>query len=631
MKKRGQVTVFIILGIFILMATILIFYYINRTYFTPDVVVPQQVAPIKNYVESCIYDVGKEAIIIMGIQSGYVEIPEEISMDSDAYILVGGSVKTPYWYLNGEDISPTMEDMQSQISDYVYKNMKNCLKNFSGIDEFIIEEKDNITVETSIAEEEVVIKLDYTLIIKNRKGDRITEWSLYSNSVPVRLRRIYRLAKNLMNAENKDMFFERKTIDLMALDPEIPFTDMEFSCTNLEWSKTEIKNTVQELLYYNLPKIRIDRTDYIPFLYPDSVYKEFQSINIEKDPIPENIPDDLYEYNQFFWKPLSESFNDMKVGVRYMKDWSMQLEANPSNGDLMSSNMFEGDSEYLSMFCINLYHFTYDIVYPVEIAIRDEKSFNGEGYVFRYAFPVLIKQNSPDRSDFDITKLDTYVDAGFCNDLTEEEYIIQVRDARTQLEIDNASIIFECVKYKCNLGFTEADANSYRLKTKIPSSCVNGIVKASKEGYLKQEKQIDEKNVLIEMEPLKKFDFQVMKVDESGQKSLASDETAAIYIKSVKKDYNIFALYPKEEGMKYIELINNNADYSIEIFLMKGNDLIGGYKADWNIEYNDINGKNMIIFYAYDFGKAETNDKKIEMVSFLNKNKNNVDLIPKFS
>jgi len=352
MKKRGQVTVFIILGIFILIAITLFFYLkLNTSIFTPDVIVPQQVAPIKRYVESCAYEIGKEAIIILGMQSGYVEIPEQISMDPNAHILAGGPIKTPYWHLNGEDISPSITDMQIEISEHISKNLKQCLKNFSDFDEFIIEEKDQLTVETTIAEEEVVIKLDYPLIIKNRKGDKITEWSLYTSSVPVRLRKVYRLAKSIMDAENKDMFFEKTTINLMALDPDIPFTDMEFSCSNLEWSKTEIKNSVQELLYYNLPKIRIDRTDYIPFLYPDSVYKEFQKIDIEKDEIPENIPDDIYEYNQFFWKPLTENFNDMKAGVRYMKEWGINLDASPSDGDLMSSNMVEGSSEYLSMFC----------------------------------------------------------------------------------------------------------------------------------------------------------------------------------------------------------------------------------------------------------------------------------------
>jgi len=638
MKKRGQITVFVIIGVLVILGFLLFFYLREKTtFFSPEIVVPQEIAPIKRYVESCMQDIGEKAVIRLGMQSGYVEIPEEIAMNPQAYINVGGPVKLPYWYLNGADTSPTLANMQSQISDYVSENLKACLKNFSDFDEFIIEEKGEINTKTIIAEEEVIITADYLLVIKNRKGDKITEWSLYTTSVPVRLKKIYRLAKGIMNAENKDMFLEKTTIDLMALDPEIPFTDLVFSCKGLEWSKLEVEQDVKDLLYYNLPKIRIDKTDYIPFLYDPAIYKKFQEINIEKDPMPKDIPEDIYEYNHFFWAPVSENFDDMKAGIRYMKDWGLELEARPSNGDVMNSNMVEGSPNYLSMLCINIYHFTYDVIYPVEIAIRDDKSFNGEGYVFRFAFPVLINHNQGDRSDFGITKLASYQDAGFCNELTEEDYVINAKDSRTKKDINNVSISFNCIKYQCNLGFIKSEANRYRLKTKLPSACINGIIIAEKPGFLRAEQQVsDEKNdILIMMDPLKSFDFKVMKVkiDEDNEKivsDLVNNEKAAIYIKSLNKTHDVFAAYPKEEGMEEIELIENDASYYLEILLMNGDVLTGGFKADWDVSYNNIIVKDKIIFYVYDRGVAKTDEDKLAMVKFLNENKNNNELMPKF-
>jgi len=634
MKKRGQVTVFVIVGILVILAFLLFFYLIEKTtIFTPDVVIPQEVAPVKRYVESCVQDIGEKTVIKLGMQSGYVEIPEEIAMNPGAYISVGGPIKLPYWYLNGIDTSPTLANMQSQISDYVSKNLKSCLRNFSDFDEFIIEEKGEIKTKTVIAEEEVVITIDYPLVIKNKMGDKITTLSKYAASVPVRLKKIYRLAKEIMKSENKDMFLEKTTIDLMALDPEIPFTDMVFSCKNIEWSKSDVEQSVKELLYYKQTKIRIDKTDYIPFLENPVTYRKFQEINIEKDPIPKDIPEDIYEYNHFFWKPVSENFEDMKAGVRYMKDWGLQLEARPSDGDVMKSNMVEGSPKYLSMFCINIYHFTYDVIYPVEIAIRDEKSFNNKGYVFRFAFPVLINHNQGDRSDFGITKLTSYQDTGFCSELTEEDYIISAKNSRTNLDLNNVSISFNCIKYQCNLGFIKSEANRYRLKTKLPSACVNGIIIAEKQGFLRAEQQVMEKNVLVMMDPLKSFDFSVIKVkvnEDNEQAGLSNNEKAVIYIKSLNKSHNVFASYPAEEGMEEIELVNNDNDYYLEIFLMKGDDLTGGFKADWKLSYNEIIGKDKIVFYVYDKGIAKTDDEKVNMIKFLNENKNKNELMPKF-
>ncbi len=634
MKKRGQITVFVIAGIIILLVFLLFFYIIKiNTVFTPEVVVPQEIAPLKSYVEGCINNIGEDAVVRLGMQSGYVEVPEDIAMNPRAYINVGGPIKLPYWYLNGVDTSPTLVNMQSQISDYVSKNLKSCLRNFTDFDEFIIEEKGKISTKTVIAEEDVIITTDYPLIIRNRKGDKITEWSLYTTSVPVRLKRIYRLAKGIMEAENKDMFFEKTTIDLMALDSEIPFTDLVFSCKKLEWSKAEVEQNIKELLYYNLPKIRIDKTDYIPFLYDPVIYKKFQKLDITKDPIPKDIPEDIYEYNHFFWAPVNENFDDMKAGIRYMKDWGLELYARPSDGDVMKSNMVEGAPKYLSMFCINMYHFTYDVIYPVEIAIRDEKSFNNKGYVFRFAFPVLINHNQGDRSEFGITKLTTYQDEGFCEELTEDDYIINARNSRTKDDIDNVSISFNCIKYQCNLGFTKPEANRYRLKTKLPSACVNGIIIAEKQGFLRAEQQVigEDKGILIMMDPLKSLDFRVMKVDSTGYKErLGSNEKAAIYIKSLNKSHDVFATYPAEEGMENIELIENNANYYLEIFLMKGDELTGGFKADWNVSYTNMINKDKIVFYVYDRGVAKTDDEKVSMIKFLNENSNNIDLMPKF-
>jgi len=634
MKKRGQVTVFVIIGIFIILGFLLFFYLKEKTtIFTPDVVIPQEVAPVKRYVESCIQDIGEKAIIRLGMQSGYVEIPENIAMNPGAYISVGGPIKLPYWYLNGMDTSPKLIDIQSQISDYVSENLKSCLRNFSDFNQFIIEEKGEIKTKTVIAEEEVVITADYQLVIKNKKGDKITTLSEYTTSVPVRLKRIYRLAKRIMESENKDMFLEKTTIDLMALDPDVPFTDLVFSCKKLEWSKADVEQSVKELLYYNLPKIRVDKTDYIPFLYDPVIYRKFQKLDITKDPMPKDIPEDIYEYNHFFWAPVSENFEDMKAGVRYMKDWGLQLYARPSDGDVMKSNMVEGAPKYLSMFCINVYHFTYDIIYPVEIAIRDEKSFNNKGYVFRFAFPVLINHNQGDRSDFGITKLIPYNDEGFCDKLTEEDYIIGVRNSRTNDEINNVSISFNCIKYSCDLGFTKPEANRCRLKTKLPSSCVNGIIIAEQDGFLRAEQQIinEKKDIWIMMEPLKSFDFRIMKVDNSGGKEdLVPTEKAAMYIKSMNNSNDIFRTYPAEEGMEGIKLIKNDASYYLEIFLMNGDKLTGGFKADWNVSYSDMINKKQITFYVYDKGIAKTDDEKINMIKFLNENKNNDKLMPKF-
>ncbi len=629
MQKRGQVSLFIILGIIFLLVFLLLFYLMGDIIpiFIPPVVMPQEISPLKGYVDSCIHDIGTEAVQKMGVQAGYVEIPARISENSDAHIQVIGEIKTPYWHYNGEDISPSLSDMENEISRHVSENLRDCLGDFSQFPEFIIEEKGEPNAHATIAEEEVVIKVNYPLIIKNRQGDMITSWSDFLSSVPVRLRPIYRLAKQIMRAENREMFLEKATIDLMSVSPEVPFTDLVFTCENIKWSRHEIKDEIKGLLYHNLPKIRIENTDYRPFLYSDDIYQDLKKIDLENEGMPENIPEDIYEYNNLFWEIRGENFPDLKAGVRYLKDWEMFLNINPGSGDYLHSNMVKASPDFLSSFCINTYHFTYDIIYPVEIAIRDDKSFAGEGYVFRYAIPVMIRSNEAHREAFGISDTLYYDPKEFCEDVTEEKYTITAINARTKQEINDVSITFGCIRHYCDLGSTEFDGNNYRLTASIPSGCSNGIFYAEKQGFLKAQKQASSRHIKILMEPLKSLDFSVMKVNNDGEKETLSETESAIIRIIPEKGKEIFAVYPSKE-MRNIEILENTENYFMEIFLSDQEKIKGGFKADWSLSYEEIKDKNKVIFYAYDLGIHETPEEKLDMIEFINENMNKENLMP---
>ena len=57
----------------------------------------------------------------------------------------------------------------------------------------------------------------------------------FSSNVPVKLKQAYELGKKIMEAENKDLFFEDITLDLMAMNEEIPFDGLEITCKQKKW------------------------------------------------------------------------------------------------------------------------------------------------------------------------------------------------------------------------------------------------------------------------------------------------------------------------------------------------------------------------------------------------------------
>src|SRR3989344_7553316 len=83
--KRGQVTLFIIVGLIILIIVGFLLFLrsdalksklgLGRT---SAIIVPEQLKPVKNNIDGCVKQVGEEAINILSLQGGYIKLPQDI-------------------------------------------------------------------------------------------------------------------------------------------------------------------------------------------------------------------------------------------------------------------------------------------------------------------------------------------------------------------------------------------------------------------------------------------------------------------------------------------------------------------------------------------------------------------------
>lgn len=107
--KRGQLTVFIIIGIIILVAGALFYFVEERTsVFNPDVIIPGEAAPVKEYLDQCIQNTAEKGLIIIGQQGGYIDIPERIQRNPSSYLSYDpfNIIKIPYWQYKSESRIP---------------------------------------------------------------------------------------------------------------------------------------------------------------------------------------------------------------------------------------------------------------------------------------------------------------------------------------------------------------------------------------------------------------------------------------------------------------------------------------------------------------------------------------------
>ena len=229
MKKRGQLTLYIILGIVILAIFIILFsmrYQTLEQDFESEmnsIIVPEQIKPAKDYFDVCLKRVTVEGINLIAAQGGYINIPEEkykrtITDDFSNVLNLYSVYDVAYWFYessNGikETQVPTKEKMEEELGSYIDNNFNDCYyfaKSFED-DGFDINYPESIMTEVIINKNNVQVKLnsDLRISLKDVTSD-INKLMIISDS---KLGELYDLAVRVMEKENEDLFLEEKTID----------------------------------------------------------------------------------------------------------------------------------------------------------------------------------------------------------------------------------------------------------------------------------------------------------------------------------------------------------------------------------------------------------------------------------
>jgi len=626
--KKAQVTLWIIIGIFILLSLSLVAYYVTQRYLEPiqeRVVVPADVQPLYDFTQSCVQTVSKQGLARMGLQGGYVNVPFSIVHNPRSYVAVdpNGVIRIPYWFYNGEDRTPPLEFMERELALYIEDNIDACFRDFEDFKDFNVNERSELKPSVDIGDDNILVTLDWSLDAEF--PDKTINVPQIQKKLPVKLKQMWVLADKMMRAENERSIFENITIDLMAMHPDIPMDGMELDCSPKRWPIVQVKNNIEEVLQYNIPQARVKGTDYPEFSADDRVYRNlakerediFEALEAgaENPTLPENTPQDAYYYFRMFFDVGAEA-DDLRAGFQFLPEWGLELDVQPRDGGMLRSNLVQGAQKYLSFACINQHHFVYDVVYPVVMTVRDPLAFGGEGYLFQFAFPVIVDNNQPKRHLRGFRVFETrFGDDDYCNRLGGTEVDLRAEGFEVGLpfsvELDEANMSFACGTEQCFLGMTKADDEHYRLQTAMPLGCANPYITASKSGYLPDRKLLissTDTELTMFLMRLKEMNIEIVKhkyfkVDnrlETSGELVQSPETALVYvaIQNSTLPYEQYIEYPSDETI--IELAEDSRQYDITVFVTDtfGN-LLAGYNAEnLALTYNEIAQGDTIVFHV---------------------------------
>jgi len=232
MKKKGQVTIFIIIAI-ILIASISL-YFIFRDSLSSDEGLSPDVENVYLFVEECLENVGEDVIYTIGQGGGYY-FPPALSTDSGI----------AYYSSNGENYMPSKEQIEDEISYFTSSKLFFCVRNFVDFPEFEITQRE-IKTKTEIKDEEVILDVKYPISITKGKSTTIIED--FEVEIPVRLGVVYDSVLGFIDegvedgiclsclldiSETNDLFvdmfdYDEETVIFIFKDENLKLNDADF-------------------------------------------------------------------------------------------------------------------------------------------------------------------------------------------------------------------------------------------------------------------------------------------------------------------------------------------------------------------------------------------------------------------
>jgi len=441
-RKRGQITLFIFIAV-LLVASVGLYFMLRGKLILASV--PPELKPPYQYFLSCIENEAIEGAKLMGVQAGYLYLPD--FEPGTAYMPFSSQLEfmgfsVPYWYYvsgNGlvKEQVPTLDSMEEQLARYIAEQAEKC--------DFSIFEEEGYAIEkgkgkarVKIGNTKISVVLDMPLTIT--RGDTSVRINDHKISVKSKLGKFYQLAKRIYQREQETSFLENYAIDVLRL--YAPVDGAELSCSPILWSANNVTQDLLLALEANIQAIKLPDTDY-------------------------KLAEPEHKYFVQDVRTGGES-----VQFLFSHTWPLRVEIWPAQNGMMIAKPIGEEAGFGIMgFCYVPYHFIYDLAFPVLIQV-----YSGDE-LFQFPLAVIIEKNMPRNA----TAVEE-VELGEPEICDKANTLVTVYTYDTALNPVPAHISFKCLDAECYIGKTRVDGEDSKLSALFPQ-CVNGLIIAKAEGY----------------------------------------------------------------------------------------------------------------------------------------------------
>jgi hypothetical protein len=509
MEKRGQISIFIIVGGIVLLLIILGVILIStqdgnrlgdglRDAFSSA---PEEVVPFTRYVDACVESLITRAVDSAGAQGGIL-YANELGLRSN-YLnpteadgvspFKSGTFMIPYWsYIEGSNTCdsgcvsvfqppPLRGDapgtIQSQLESYVARNIDLCLENKYALGPISIayDAQGSPEVEVIFAQSTVTAKVTYPFTLQ--QGGNTYTVSTFTGKTKVPFVSYYNDAVFLTAILNETRFFEKATMSMISvyagMDPDklppLAGSDQEFIST-LFWTTPQVKAKLGNVLLGTFPYFTATNSrNYAPVNeFYSTKYYSLKKNWYEDYELPLPLEFERYEVDFQF---VNRTYLEINDGEQYIRPESASVDWFPWIG-------------------INRLRTQYHISYPVLVTLSDP----ADGFRFTFATEVNVRNNVPMQADyvpFDYSSFDDYIPktTQFCDpgQRTSKNVSFRVTNGMNGSGEPDVALTFVCGQEACPIGRSDTDG---RFNGALPI-CAGGQMQLLKKDFEKTFVRID--------------------------------------------------------------------------------------------------------------------------------------------
>lgn len=563
-NKRGQVTIFIIVGLIILISSLVVIN-INSKSKQLDVDMefkesitsrPNFAKPVANYIEVCMQSTAKEAFILLGERGGYIYNNIALPIKGDFVNSQGveffGNV-IPYWeYVdtptgktNGFNViynvpslcksnracittsAPGDDDMsiEGQVERYIDENIDSCLNNFNDFknQRFDITKVTDFSSVVKIREStgDVLIRATYDLNVA--KDDDSANIDKYEAVLDFDFYSIYERIHHFITKQSQIGFIELhmlRVMDALAFTNEIPnYKTKVFFEDEQKWKvSSDIRPKIKHLIdnYVQTQKIMYTRNWYYTEI-PDSVSY--------KNPVKSHYLDMVFDiYNGTSLRSTSIDFEyypeyfDAKI---WMADNEYKSGDKIKQKNVLGS-MFDGIpliEDVLSLVQIWEHQASYYVTYPTLITFTEHNAFTNYettgDYMFSFAIESNIVDNIPVELYDNSAITQSISNTVLCDDqLKDVPLNITITDYLHETPVSNVEMSYTCAEKTCVISDSDINGN---INIRVPDCGSIPYLTFKNNNYMlkRQEIDLDVQDINVELHPKITHNFQVKKISVS--------------------------------------------------------------------------------------------------------------------